>query len=212
MFRLPAGLVIGLAVLGCPKPHVPGVAQGEALPSLRTEIAARVAADQAVQRALSDRIKAGEPVGPAVARQDSVFNANLEWMRLVLSRYGWPGWRLVGEEGSHGAWLLLQHADRDTALQRTALQLLESAVRSGDASRRDLAYLTDRVRVAEGRQQVYGTQLQYDSRGCASPKPSEEPARLDARRASVGLEPVAQYVQSVMIALGRVAQCAMPPK
>ena len=59
--------------------------------------------------------------------------------------------------------------------------------------------------------QVYGTQLQYDSRGCASPKPSEEPAQLDARRASVGLEPVAEYVQTTMAALGRAAQC-VPPK
>ena len=76
--------------------------------------------------------------------------------------------------------------------------------------RRDLAYLTNRVRVAEGRLQVYGTQLQYDSRGCASPRPSEEPALLDARRASVELEPIAEYVQGTMAALGRTAQCATP--
>jgi hypothetical protein len=185
--------------------------QRESLPGLRADIAARVATDQAVQRDLSDRIQAGLPVGAAAARQDSVFSANLEWMRGVMAQRGWPGWRLVGEEGSHGAWLLLQHADRDTALQRTALGLLENAVRSGDASRRDLAYLTDRVRVAEGRPQVYGTQLQYDNRGCASPKPTEEPAQVDVRRASAGLEPVAEYVRRTMAFLGRDAQCA-PPK
>ena len=210
MGRLAAGVVIGAAVLGCAKPPTLRQVQGEPMPGLRAEIASRVAMDQAVQRELSDRIQAGQPITPAVARQDSVFNANLEWMRLVLAQYGWPGRRLVGDEGSHGAWLLLQHADRDTTLQRTAMQLLETAVRDNDASRRDLAYLTDRVRAAEGRLQVYGTQLQYDSRGCASPKPSEEPAQLDARRASVGLEPVAQYVQTVMAALGRATQCAAP--
>jgi hypothetical protein len=202
--------MIGATLAGCRKPQISRVAQSELLPELRTEIAVRVAADQAVQRELSDHIQAGQPVGTAVARRDSVFNANLEWMRLILAQHGWPGRRLVGDEGSHGAWLLLQHADRDSALQNTALHLLESAVRSGDASPRDLAYLTDRVRVAEGRPQIYGTQLEYDGRGCASPKPSEEPAQLDARRASVGLEPVAQYVQSVMAALGRAAQCAAP--
>jgi hypothetical protein len=206
MRRLSPGVVIGIAVLGCAK--APTLHQREPMSSLREEIASRVAMDQAVQRELGDRIQAGQPIGPASARQDSVFNANLEWMRVVLARYGWPGRRLVGEEGSHGAWLLLQHADRDTALQRTALQHLESAVRDNDASSRDLAYLTDRVRVAEGRLQVYGTQLQYDTRGCASPKPSEEPAQLDARRGSVGLEPVAQYVQTVLATLGRATQCA----
>jgi hypothetical protein len=210
MLRLPAGVVIGVAVLGCAKPQALNRARGEALPELRSELAARVAVDQAVQRELGEQIQAGQPVGAAVARRDSVFSANLEWMRVVLAQHGWPGWRLVGNEGSHGAWLLLQHADRDTALQRTALRLLESAVRSGDASASDLAYLTDRVRVAEGRPQVYGTQLDYDSRGCASPKPSEDPPQLDARRASAGLEPVAQYIQSTMVMLGRAAQCAAP--
>lgn len=208
MRRFSAEVIIGIAVLGCAKAPTLQQAQGEPMSGLRAEIAFRVAMDQAVQRELSDRIQAGQPIGPASARQDSVFNANLEWMRFVLAQYGWPGRRLVGDEGSHGAWLLLQHADRDTALQRTALQLLETAVRNNDASGRDLAYLTDRVRAGEGRLQVYGTQLQYDSHGCASPKPSEEPARLDARRASVGLEPVAQYVQTVMAALGRATQCA----
>jgi len=209
MLRLPLRVLIGVALLGCAKP--PSLYQTlEPMPGLRAEIASRVAMDQGVQRELSDRIQAGQSIAPAVARQDSVFKTNLEWMRLVLAQYGWPGRRLVGDEGSHGAWLLLQHADRDTALQRTALQLLETAVRAGDASRRDLAYLTDRVRVAGGRPQVYGTQLQYDSRGCASPKPSEEPAQLDARRASVGLEPVAEYVQTTMAVLGRAAQCATP--
>jgi hypothetical protein len=210
MRRVSVAVVIGVAVLGCTKPPTSRQAQVEPMPGLRAEIASRVAMDQAVQRELSERIQAGQPVGPASARQDSVFNADLQWMRFVLAQYGWPGRHLVGDEGSHGAWLLLQHADRDTALQRTALQLLENAVRAGDASSRDLAYLTDRVRAAEGRPQVYGTQLQYDSRGCASPKPSEEPSQLDARRASVGLEPVAQYVQTVMAALGRATQCAAP--
>jgi hypothetical protein len=201
-------VAIGAVVLGCAKPPTMQPVQREPLPGLRVEIAARVATDQAVQRDLSNAIQAGLPVGPAASRQDSVFNANLEWMRGVLAQHSWPGRRLVGEEGSHGAWILLQHADRDTALQRTALRLLESAVQSGDASRGDLAYLTDRVRVAEGRPQVYGTQLQYDNRGCASPRPTEEPAQLDARRASAGLEPVAEYIRRTMTFLGRDAQCA----
>ena len=204
------GVVIGLSMIGCAKSRVPRDARDAALPELRNEIAARVAKDQAVQRELGERIQAQQPVDAAVARRDSVFNANLEWMRLVLARHGWPGRRFVGDEGSHGAWLLLQHADQDTALQHTALKLLEGAVRAGDASARDLAYLTDRVRVAEGRPQLFGTQLEYDSRGCASPRRSEDPAQLDARRASVGLEPIAQYVQTTMVALGRAAQCAAP--
>src|SRR5436190_5138809 len=137
MFAFPRRLVIALALTACAKASTPRNSQTDPAAELRAEIAARVATDQAVQRESSDRIQAGQPLGPALAHQDSVFTANLEWMRLILARYGWPGRRLVGDEGSHGAWLLLQHADRDTALQRTALRLLEKAVQSGDASPRD---------------------------------------------------------------------------
>ncbi|MEO5816480.1 MAG: DUF6624 domain-containing protein [Gemmatimonadaceae bacterium] len=121
--------------------------------------------------------------------------------------HGWPGRRLVGDTGSHGAWLLLLHADSDVALQRTALVHLERAVRAGDASGQDLAYLTDRVRLADGRLQVYGTQLQYENRGCASPRPSENEAGLDARRALVGLEPISAYFDRAMTAFGRFELC-----
>ena len=182
------------------------------LPALRAEIARRGAADSAVQAQLGARIQAGQRIGPAdYGPRDSVFGDNLARMRAVLAAHGWPGYRLVGEDGSHGAWLLLQHADQDTVLQRTALVLLERAVRTGDASGRDLAYLTDRVRVAEGRPQVYGTQLEFDGRGCASPRASEDPARLDARRAAVGLDSVAAYIERAMTQLGRAEQCRPRP-
>lgn len=200
-------IALSVAFLDCTS-SVPRSAPAVAEPTLQREITARVAADQAVQQALGQRIQSGQPIGPAdYARRDSVFGANLEWIRTVLSRYGWPGRRLVGDTGSHGAWLLLQHADRDTTLQRTALDLLARAVQGGDASPVDLAYLTDRLRVAEGRPQLYGTQLQYDNQGCASVKVAEAPTDLDSRRRSVGLPPVAEYLRATMVALGREASC-----
>ena len=200
-------LLVALTV-GCARVQTTSRAEQIQMPELRADIERMVAVDQAVQLEIGQRQAAGHAVGPTdFARRDSVFSVNLERMRVILAHYGWPGRRLVGEEGSHGAWLLLQHADRDTALQRTALDLLTQAVSAGDAAGKDLAYLTDRVRIAEGRLQLYGTQLDYDSRGCASPKASENPAQLDTRRAAMGLEPISVYVQRVMATLGRADQC-----
>lgn len=201
-------VVLMLCVWGCGRSRPASSPAPVRLPELRAEILRMVEADQAVQARIGARIQAGHPVAPAdFAQCDSVFQVNLDRMRVILATYGWPGRSLVGDEGSHGAWLLLQHADQDTVLQRTALVRLEEAVRAGEASGQDLAYLTDRVRVAEGRPQVYGTQLQYDSRGCASPKPSEEPESLDARRAAAGLEPIGAYLRRTMETLGRAEQC-----
>jgi uncharacterized protein DUF6624 len=120
--------------------------------------------------------------------------ANTDRLRTIIETHGWPGTSLVGEQGAHHAWLIAQHSDRQLDFQRVALTLLAAAVANGDASARDLAYLTDRVRVNEGREQLYGTQL-----GCAQddrvvPFPIERPEDLDARRANVGLEPLGEYI------------------
>lgn len=120
---------------------------------------------------------------------------NADRLRQILSDHGWPGKSLVGDQGAHDAWLIAQHADRDPAFQRQALELLAEAVAHGEAKPRELAYLTDRVRVNEGREQVFGTQMRPDENGVPVPAPIEDPERLDERRTRVGLGPFDQYVR-----------------
>ena len=87
-----------------------------------------------------------------------VDHGNTARMKQIVARYGWPGYKLVAKDGAHQAWLLVQHADADLAFQTDCLAKLESAVAAGDASPTHLAYLHDRVAVAEKRKQRYGTQ------------------------------------------------------
>jgi hypothetical protein len=96
-------------------------------------------------------------------------------MRGVLDG-GWPGRRRVGERGAEAAWLLCQHADADVELQRRALSLLQNPVAAREAPARHLAYLTDRVLVAEGRAQRFGTQF-HSVGGKLTPRQVEEPGR-----------------------------------
>ncbi len=119
--------------------------------------------------------------------------ANTARLREIISQHGWPGRSLVGNEGAHHAWLIAQHADRQLDFQREALELLAEAVSRGDAAQRDVAYLTDRVRMNEGREQVFGTQIAEVKDGNGVPWPVEDPANLDARRAAVGLSPFEEY-------------------
>jgi hypothetical protein len=106
-------------------------------------------------------------------------------LRQILAEHGWPGISLVGEDGADGAFLVAQHADEDVAFQRECLALLEEAYRRGDVPGRHLAYLTDRVRAAEGRPQVYGTQ--------GSPAYDDVTrAAVNARRKQVGLPSMAE--------------------
>lgn len=116
-----------------------------------------------------------------------------ERMKAIVAAYGWPGKSLVGMAGSDAAWLLVQHADHDPAFQKHCLQLLKRAVEQGEAEPRHTAYLTDRVLVAEGKPQVYGTQF----RDITEPFPIEDIDQVDERRAQVGLEPLAQYAERI---------------
>jgi len=69
-------------------------------------------------------------------------------------------------------------------------------VADGEADPRHEAYLIDRVRMNEGREQVYGTQLADFRDGALVPWPIEDPHAGDRRRASVGLEPLREYIVS----------------
>jgi hypothetical protein len=80
-----------------------------------------------------------------------------------------------------------RHADQDVEFQRSCLAMLGEAVAAGRASARALAYLTDRVRVADGLDQVFGTQYAMVD-GVFTPHPIEDRENLDRRRADAGME------------------------
>ena len=73
--------------------------------------------------------------------------------------------------------------------------MLERAVHDGDAPASHLAHLTDRVRMNEGRPQLFGTQVADITNGVASPWPIEDEEHLQ-RRANAGLETLADYLNN----------------
>ena len=163
---------------------------GAAAPDLLEELRRRQNSDQAARSA----VKEGDR--EAFQRALAVDDDNAAWLEQVIDRVGWPGRSLVGEEGSHAAWLLAQHADRRPSLQRRCLQLLEEAAAIGEASMADLAYLNDRVLLASGEEQIYGTQfIARNGRYVASRL--RDPAAVDDRRASAGLEPLQTYLDRI---------------
>jgi hypothetical protein len=133
----------------------------------------------------------------------AVHDANASRLAVILDAHGWPGERQVGQEGAHAAWLIVQHAIAHPALQRRALELIQAAVRRGDAPALHAALLEDRIRVFEGRPQLYGTQFDWDSTGQLNPLPVEDPTGVEGHRRAVGLEPMEQQVKNVRAAAAR---------
>ncbi len=128
-----------------------------------------------------------------IKKMDSVFNRNTAALKKILQRYGWPGIDLVGREGAEAAFLIVQHST-DTLFQRACLPLLRTACEHGQASGDNLALLTDRVLVRDGRPQLYGTQTKIVN-GKIVLETIADSADVDARRAKLGLMPLSKYLE-----------------
>ena len=126
----------------------------------------------------------------------AVHEQNAAILAGILETHGWPGMSLVGKDGSEAAWIVAQHAIGLPDFQRRCLVLIEEAAKRGEAPAWQPAYLGDRIRTFEGRPQIYGTQFDWDDQGLMSPLPIEDPDGVDARRATIGLPPLAETTRN----------------
>src|SRR5579884_3181314 len=126
----------------------------------------------------------------------SVDVENTRRMKEIVEQIGWPTISKVGSHASDMAWLLVQHADHDREFQKMCLDLLKGQP-AGEVSPKNIAYLEDRVRVGEGRPQLYGTQFYTDKAGKFGPWLIEDPDNVDERRKAVGLQSLSEYTRQV---------------
>ena len=160
---------------------------------LRAELLSRQERDESVRAKLAGPGTPDPALIDEVARIDA---DNTAWLKQVVATHGWPGKSLVSKDGAKAASLLMQHADHDRAFQKQGLTLLEAAVAKGDTEAADLAYLTDRLLVAEGKPQRYGTQFHVVG-GKLVPHPIEDEASVDLLRAFAGLPSLAEYKKAM---------------
>ena len=139
--------------------------------------------------AMSKRDQAGR-TGGTDPEGDTV---RTERLKQIIAAQGWPTVTTAGRDGAEAAWLIAQHSDADPAFQARALELLTAAAQQGQASRGNVAYLTDRVAVGKGQPQTYGTQIRCGARGPEPTTPIQDEATVDRRRAEAGLKPLDDY-------------------
>ena len=124
---------------------------------------------------------------------EAVHLENAALLEEAFHTIGWTGRHRVDDDGAAAAFLILQHAISRPDVQRLGLALMLEAIPLGDANMIDAAYLSDRIAVFEGRPQLYGTQFDWFD-GALSPSPIETPDKVEERRASVGLPPLADVI------------------
>lgn len=158
-------------------------------PSLRDELLAMRAEDERVREELAADGSLYEGYN---ARMVEVHERNGARLTEIISEYGRARESLVGSDGAEAAWIIVQHAIADPALQRRCLTLIEEVVHQGEAPAWQFAYFADRIRILEGRPQVYGTSFDWDEQGEMSPCEIEDAEKVDERRRSVGLPSLAE--------------------
>lgn len=140
---------------------------------------------------------------------EAVHNRNAARLKELLDASGWPGRSRVGDDGASAAWLILQHAIGHPALQRRGLELLRQAAGAGEVALDEVARLEDRIRLFEGRLQLYGTHFDWDEAGQMSPLPIEDEAHVDERRAAMDLPSLLE--QQVLMRAAARTEGQKPP-
>ena len=164
-------------------------------PALRDELLAMEKVDQDVRTGASVEI--------------GVDARNLVRIREIINEHGFPTAALVGTDGVAAAWLLVQHAD-DVGLQEQILQAISPPhpIPQGIDGQK-LALLTDRVLLRQDKSQRYGSQLRMGENGL-EPLPIDDEANVDARRAQMGMMPLADYLCMVRV-LSADVKVSPPP-
>ena len=132
----------------------------------------------------------------------AVDRQNIARVDAIIAAHGWPGSALVGRAAVGAAWTVIQHADLET--QKKYLGLMTKAVESGDLEPALYGTTIDRIRIREGKPQLYGTQFR-DVNGVKVPEPIEDEMNVDARRAKMGMTSLAQYAEDLGQAYGKPA-------
>ncbi|MFD1733026.1 DUF6624 domain-containing protein [Deinococcus malanensis] len=101
--------------------------------------------DQAARLVEQDQAsRKGQPGAKDMAIVDAESTA---WLKEMLRQRGWPSTNRSDPQLASHAWLLAQHADARPAVQACILDLISQQF-STQAEAQNLAYLTDRVRLA----------------------------------------------------------------
>ena len=122
---------------------------------------------------------------------------NISFVKSLVAKGRWPIMSRDGEAATHDAFLIVQHADDDPEFQERMLELLKPLVDRGEFLGRTYAALYDRVALAKGQPQRYATQFGEGKHGCSALRPVEDPKNIDHRRATVGLQPLAEYAKLI---------------
>lgn len=111
----------------------------------------------------------------------------------LIEKKGWPRKSQVGGLAASAAFFIIQHSD--TQKQMRFLPEIKKLCAQKEANWPEYALMYDRIELAQGRPQRYGSQLNFNPMTNQYELGNlEDPAKVDTWRQEVGLEPLAEYL------------------
>ena len=133
-------------------------------------------------------------------KRDSVNIVNQNKINFIFNRFGYLGYDKIGVETSDKFYIAVQHADNNVKFQKKILKALKKEVKNKNASKSNFAFLSDRIKVNEGKEQIFGTQISYRKNGQAFPKNGiKDSVNVDRLRKHYDLIPLKDYLNEQTI-------------
>jgi hypothetical protein len=143
--------------------------------------------------ALKTKGKDSDEVRLAIQTMQDTDLLNRDKVISIINKHGWLGPNEVGRLASNTLSIVFIHTDLET--KKKYLPMMREAVKNKRARADFVAYVEDKIAIEEGRKQIYGTQFILNENGKFKLSSIEDPDKVDARRAKVGLEPLAEYLK-----------------
>lgn len=137
-----------------------------------------------------------EPFSISELSQIDQWTQTVAYLKTVITEVGWIDVERFGYAAANAAFFIAHHSS-DLPLMMAALPGVKKDALSGQTEGEDYALLFDRVQLALGKKQLYGTQVGFDGANRAFVLSIEDPGGVDRRRESLGMMPLPDYVRAV---------------
>ena len=156
----------------------------------QSTIVARIRKSLAKMKRRDEKMRSTEPW------DDTIIEENTRKLQEIVDEIGWPTISVFGKESAMQAWDIVQHVKPNSAFHSHCLELMKQCT-EGDVEKSWIAHLEDRIRVNNGKPQLYGTEFRRNADGHFEPFPIESVTKLDERRQAMHMESYSAYLQKL---------------
>lgn len=173
----------------------------QCLDSLRTELEFVFRKDQTFRRIyleaekkLGDGSIEMEYFWVVVEAQDKVLEKQVA---NIIDKYGWLGISQIGRLANTAQWAVMQHGTVDS--KEKYAPLLKASVLKQESQPIHYARLIDRMLINSDKEQLFGTQYDFDNEGQPYFFPIEAPQYINKRRKELGINSIQKFAKSINI-------------